>query len=146
MNCSENYYELIGVIEAYPDDAITFGRPFNLEKKSDKPDFSVSGDRKISIHMKPKSGSLKESAENGVAGDSYEVTVSWEIERVTRETYLQLETLKNTTNHLIVRTFGDGEMFVRAVSDGYEFQYEEGDGVISCTLTIRNVTGAQRVV
>lgn len=146
MNCSENYYELIGVIEAYPDDAITFDRPFNLEKKSDKPDFSVSGDRKISIHMKPKSGSLKESAETGVAGDSYEVTVSWEIERVTRETYLQLETLKNTTNHLIVRTFGDGEMFVRAVSDGYEFQYEEGDGVISCTLTIRNVTGAQRVV
>ena len=146
MNCSENYYELIGVIEAYPDDAITFGRPFNLEKKSDKPDFSVSGDRKISIHMKPKSGSLKESAETGVAGDSYEVTVSWEIERVIRETYLQLETLKNTTNHLIVRTFGDGEMFVRAVSDGYEFQYEEGDGVISCTLTIRNVTGAQRVV
>lgn len=146
MNCSENYYELIGVIEAYPDDAIKFGRSFNLEKKSDKPDFSVSGDRKISIHMKPKSGSLKESAETGVAGDSYEVTVSWEIERVTRETYLQLETLKNTTNHLIVRTFGDGEMFVRAVSDGYEFQYEEGDGVISCTLTIRNVTGAQRVV
>ena len=146
MNCSENYYELIGVIEAYPDDAITFGRPFNLEKKSDKPDFFVSGDRKISIQMKPKSGSLKESAETGVAGDSYEVTVSWEIERVTRETYLQLETLKKTTNHLIVRTFGDGEMFVRAVSDGYEFQYEEGDGVISCTLTIRNVTGAQRVV
>lgn len=146
MNCSENYYELIGVIEAYPDDAITFGRPFNLEKKSDKPDFSVSGDRKISIHMKPKSGSLKESAETGVAGDSYEVTVSWEIERVIRETYLQLEALKNTTNHLIVRTFGGGEMFVRAVSDGYEFQYEEGDGVISCTLTIRNVTGAQRVV
>lgn len=146
MNCSENYYELIGSIEAYPDDAVTFSRPFNIEKKSDKPDFSVSGDRKISIQMKPKSGSLKESAEASVAGDSYEVTVSWEVERVTQETYLQLETLKNSTNHLIVRTFGDGEMFVRAVSDGYEFQYEEGDGVISCTLTIRNVTGAQRVV
>nr|DAE97802.1 MAG TPA: hypothetical protein [Caudoviricetes sp.] len=146
MNCSENYYELIGIIEAYPDDAVTFSRPFNIEKKSDKPDFSVSDDRKISIQMKPKSGSLKESAETSVAGDSYEVTVSWEVERVTQETYLQLETLKNSTNHLIVRTFGDGEMFVRAVSDGYEFQYEEGDGVISCTLTIRNVTGAQRVV
>ena len=144
MNCSENYYELIGSIEAYPDDAVTFSRPFNIEKKSDKPDFSVSGDRQISIQMKPKSGSLKESAETSVAGDSYEVTVSWEVERVTQETYLQLETLKNSTNHLIVRTFGDGEMFVRAVSDGYEFQYEEGDGVISCTLTIRN--GAQRVV
>lgn len=146
MNCSENYYELIGSIEAYPDDAVTFSRPFNIEKKSDKPDFSVSGDRKISIQMKPKSGSLKESAETSVAGDSYEVTVSWEVEMVTQETYLQLETLKNRTNHLIVRTFGDGEMFVRAVSDGYEFQYEEDDGVISCTLTIRNVTGAQRVV
>lgn len=146
MNCSENYYELIGRIEAYPDDAVTFSRPFNLEKKSDKPDFTVSGDRKISIEMKPKSGSLKESAETSVAGDSYEVTVSWEVERVTRETYAQLDSLKNKTNHLIVRTFGDGEMFVRSVSDGYEFQYEEGDGVISCTLTIRNLTGAQRVV
>lgn len=146
MNCSENYYELIGSIEAYPDDAVTFSRPFNLEKKSDKPDFTVSGDRKISIEMKPKSGSLKESAETSVAGDSYEVTVSWEVERVTRETYAQLDSLKNSTNHLIVRTFCDGEMFVRAVSDGYEFQYEEGDGLISCTLTIRNVTGAQRVV
>lgn len=146
MNCNENYYELIGSIEACPDDAIIFNRPFNLEKKSDKPNFSISDDRKISIEMKPKSGSLQESAETSVAGDSYEVTVSWEIERVTQATYLQLETLKNITNHLIVRTFGEGEMFVRAVSDGYEFQYEEGDGVISCTLTIRNVTGAQRMV
>ncbi len=146
MNCNENYYELIGVIEAYPEDAVTFSLPFNLVKKSDKPYISLSGDRKISIQMKPKSGSLKESSETSVAGDSYEVTVSWEVERVTQETYLQLETLKNSTNHLIVRTFCDGEMFVRAVSDGYEFQYEEGDGVISCTLTIRNVTGAQRLV
>ena len=32
MNCSENYYELIGSIEAYPDDAVTFGRPYNLDK------------------------------------------------------------------------------------------------------------------
>lgn len=146
MNCSENYYELIGSIEAYPDDAVTFGRPFNLEKKSDPTDFSASEERKISIEMKRKSGSLKESAETGVAGDSYEVTVSWEIEQVTRDTYAQLETLKTTTNHLIVRTFGDNKMFVRAVEEGYEFQYEEGEGVISCTLTIRNLTGAQRVV
>ena len=146
MDCNENYYELIGAIEAYPDNAVTFGRPFNLEKKSDPTDFSASENQKMLIEMKPKSGSLKESAETGVAGYSYEVTVSWEIERVTRTTYSQLEALKSGTNHLIVRTFPDGKMFIRAVSDGYDFQYEEGDGVIACTLTIRNVTGAQRMV
>lgn len=146
MNCNENYYELIGSIEAYPDEAVTFSRPFNMEKKSDVPDFDVSGDRKISIQMKPKSGAVKESSQTGTAGDSYEVTVSWEIERVSRDTYIQLETLKNTINHLIVNTFGDGKMFIRAVPDAYDFRYEESEGTISCTLTIYNLTGVQRMV
>lgn len=146
MNCNENYYELIGSIEAYPDGSVTFGRPFNMERKSDVPDFEVTGDQKISIQMKPKSGSVKENSTNSVAGDSYEVTVSWEIERVVCETYAQLETLKNTINHLIVNTFGDGEMFIRAVKDAYDFHYEEGEGVITCTLTIHNITGVQRIV
>ena len=146
MNCKENYYELIGSIEAYPDSAVTFGRPFNMEKKSDSPDFTPIEDRKVVLPMKKKSGSLKETSSVSVSGESYEVVVTWQVEDVSQETYVVLESLKTETNHMIVRTFMDGQMFIRAVPGAYSFQYNESDGVLECELTVNNLTGAQRIV
>lgn len=146
MNCKENYYELIGSIEAYPDSAVTFGRPFNMEKKSDRPEFTPSGDRKQILPMKKKSGSLKETPSVSVSGESYEVVVAWEVEEVTQDTYAILESLKTETNHLIVRSFGEGEMFIRSVPGAHSFEYSENNGVLECELTINNLTGVQRIV
>lgn len=146
MNCKENYYELIGSIEAYPDSAVTFGRPFNMEKKSDRPDFTPQEDRKLVLPMKKKSGSLKETPSVSVSGEQYEVVVAWEVEEVTPETYAVLESLKTDTNHLIVRSFMDGEIFIRAIPGAHSFEYSESNGVLACELTINNLTGAQRIV
>lgn len=146
MNCNENYYELIGSIEAYPDSAISFARPFNMEKKSDPPAFTPSEDRKIVIPMKKKSGSLKETPSVTVSGESYEVVVSWEIERVTTEVYSILDSLKTETNHLIIRSFSDGGMFVRSIPGAHSFEYSYSEGLLKCELTIRNVTGAQHIL
>lgn len=145
MNCKENYYELIGSIEIYPDSAVTFGRPFNMEKKSDRPDFTPQEDRKLVLPMKKKSGSLKETPSVSVSGESYEVVVSWEVEEVNQETYAILESLKTDTNHLMVKSFIDGEIFIRAIPGAHSFEYSESNGVLECELTINNLTGAQRI-
>lgn len=145
MNCNENYYELIGSIEAYNESAMTFNRPFNIECKSMAPSFTPLPDRKKIIPMKRKSGRLKETSSVSVQGESYEVVVDWEVEDVTSETFALLESLKTETNHLIVRSFPDGEMFVRSISGAHSFEYLENDGILHCKLTIRNVTGAQRI-
>lgn len=144
-NCNENYYELIGSIVAFPDSSATFLRPFNMEKKSDAPSYTVTDAQKKLIPMKPKSGELRETFSRSVAGESYEVSVTWEIELVDKDVYILLERLKEEANHLIVKTFPDNELFVRAVPEGYSFQYEEGNGVLSCELSIKNMTGAQRM-
>lgn len=145
-NCNENYYELIGSIVAFPDSAATFSRPFNMERKSDAPSFSVTDRQKKTIPMKPRSGEVKETFSRSVAGESYEVTVTWEVEQVDGEVYALLESLKEEANHLIVKTFPDNGLFVRAVPEGYSFEYAENDGTLSCELVIRNMTGAQRML
>lgn len=146
QNCNERYYELIGSIIAVPDSVITFSIPFNLDKKGNEPSFFVSENNKVKVPMSPRSGALKETENVTEAGRSYEVTVSWEIEQVDRDTYSILESLESQVNHLIVRTFPENDLFIRAVPEAYSFSYEESDGVLSCELTIHNLTGAQRML
>ena len=144
MSCREYFYDTIGAIEAIPDSYINFQKPFYLEKKGEKPLFSITGDKKVNIPMKKKSGEIKESVSTSVAGESYEVTLKWNIEQVTDETYLILDGLKNEINHLIIRTFSDEGYFIRAVSPGYSFEYYESDGMIACELSITSTIGLQR--
>lgn len=145
-NCNETYYELIGSIVAFPNSAATFTKPFNMEKKSDRPSYTVSESAKVEIPIKKKSGGMTESVSSTVAGERYEVTVTWEIENVDNEAYTILEGLKRETNSLILKTFPDNDMFVRAVEDAYLFEYWEDDGVLSCKAVMQNITGVQRML
>lgn len=147
MNCQENYYELIGEIFAYPDTGIKFAQPFNLMKKHIAPaDFTPTESTRITVPMKKKSGSLKETPSLSVNGESYEVVITWTIENITPETYTLLETLKSGNKHLIVNTFGDKRILVRSTEYAYQFEYKESDGNIACEITIQNICGAQRVL
>ena len=148
MNCNERYYELIGEIIAYPENAIQFTTPFNLPgKKYITPsEYTITELEKLLLPMKKKSGSLKETPQVSVAGESYETKVSWTVENVTAEVYDTLERLKTGPHHLIVNTFGDNPMLIRAVEYAYNFAYKENDGNLSCELTIINVNGTQRVL
>lgn len=146
MDCNEIYYELIVSIEAYKDESVTFGRPFWVEQKETPLDvnFSVSG-KKV-IPMKKKSCSMKEDMSVSLSGKEYTVTLNWQIEEVSLDTYRILEELKNNTNHLVVRTFPDGKMFIRNIPDSDSLEYYEDRGVLTCTWTIHNLTGVQRML
>lgn len=145
MSCREYFYDKIGAIEAIPDNCINFHKPFNMEKKGMMPSFSITGDKKKNVPMKKKSGVIKESVNTSVAGDSYEISLKWEIEKITEETYVILDGLKNEINHLIIRTFSDEGYFIRSVYPGYSFEYYESDGMITCELSITSTTGLQRL-
>lgn len=147
MNCNENYYELIGEIFAYPNTGIHFSHPFNLMKKQISPtEYTLTESARITVPMKSKSATLKETPSLSINGESYEVVVSWQIENVTPDTYLILNSLKEGNKHLIVNTFGDNPLLVRSTEYAYQFEYKESDGNLICELTIQNICGAQRVL
>ena len=147
MNCQENYYELIGEIFAYPDTGIKFSQPFNLMKKHiTTAEFAPTESTRMTLPMKKKSGSLKETPSISVNGESYEVVIPWKIENVTAQTYATLDALKSGNYHFIVNTFGDNRMLVRSTEYAYQMEYKEQDGSLSCELTIQNICGAQRVL
>jgi len=147
MECREHYYELIGEIVAYPDAAIQFAQPFNeMKKYLSVQDYSTTESQKIVLPIKPTTGKLKETPAISVSGESYEVTVTCDIERVTPEVYSQLDALKKGINHLILRTFPDNKMVVRSTEYAYSFNYKENDGNIQCEFTIHNLCGTQRVL
>lgn len=147
MECKERYYELIGEIVAYPDAAISFSRPFNeMKKYVSESDFSTTESQKIVLNIKPSSGKLKETPSVSVSGESYDVTVTFDIEKVTADVYDHLDALKKGINHLIIRTFPDNRMLVRSTEYAYSFEYKENDGNLQCEFSIQNICGAQRVL
>lgn len=146
MDCNEIYYELIGSIEAYKDESVTFGRPFGVEQKGTPLDVNFSASGKRVIPMKRKSGSIKEDVSVSLSGEEYTVTLNWQIEEVSLDTYRMLEELKISTNHLVVRTFPDGKMFIRNIPGSDSFEYHEDRGVLTCTWIIHNLTGVQRML
>lgn len=147
MECKERYYELIGEIVAYPDTAISFTRPFSDPKKYiSESDFSTTESQKTILPVKSGTGKLKETPSVGVNGESYEVTVTFDIEKVTADVYDKLDVLKKGINHLIIRTFPDNKMLVRSTEYAYYFQYKENDGNLQCEFSIQNLCGAQRVL
>ncbi|MBQ8888538.1 MAG: hypothetical protein IJY59_03520 [Bacteroidaceae bacterium] len=147
MNCNETLFELISSIEAYP-----FGGSSSLETMSVH-EKSVSEEKMgldmssmIQVPMKIKSCSPSEKRGVELPGDSYEVTVSWEIAKLNKDTYNVLQHLYEKPNHLILRTYDSKGYFIRCEEEGYDFSYEEKDGLLECTVTIHNKNGLQRIL
>lgn len=147
MKCKEQSYDLIGEIWAYPESGIQFSQPFTQMKKYiTAADYTPDESTRISIPMKKKSSSLKESPSTDVHGESYGITMTWQMSTVSPDTLQTMERLKYPNNHLIVNTFGNNLMLIRTTEDAYQFQYKEQDGTLFCELTIGNVCGVQRVL
>lgn len=147
MDCRERYYELIGKIEACPLSSFAYSTLSASEKKyvADT-DFSFDDGQGFAVPMKKRSGSLKETPSVEVAGYSYEIIVSWEVEDVDAGIYENLERLKNSVNSLLITTFGERKMLVVPDEYGYQFLYNESDGNLKCELTAYCKCGAQRVL
>ncbi len=146
MDCKEHYYDLIGQISVYAGNAVSFSQPFNEMRKHLAPaDYTLTGLPLMTLKIKRDTGKLKETLSTSVNGESYEVTVTFEVEHVTAALYEKLDLLKKGFNHLILKSFPDNWMLVRSTEYAYRFEYKENDGNLQGEFTIQNLNGAQRV-
>lgn len=154
MNCKENFFGLVAEILACPPESITFtGNMFQEEKHIDDTYYNVSNKNlTFSVPMKAKSAECSESSNVDLPGDSYTVTVSWEVSNPSKNDFILLRKLKDVHNHLIIKMFGDNDSrneyaryFLYSPEYGYNFEYNEDKGTVKCKLSVTNINGLQRV-
>ena len=147
MNCNETLLDVITSIEAYPFSVDSNIKDMSVHsKRVSETELSSLSSMKMIVPMKPKSCTYSEKSSLSLPGDSYEVTVNWQVQKCNESEYEILESLYNNPNHLIIRAYGGGALFVRCEEHGYNFTYSEKDGLIDCELTIHNKSGIQRVI
>ena len=147
MNCNETLFDVITSIEAYDFSGVSTTRTMNVHTKDvSENELGLTSLAKTDVPMKPKSCSYSEKSSLEIPGDSYQVTVSWEVRQVDKSTYSFLESLREYPKHLILSTYGGGRYFIRCEEEGYVFSYIEKDGVIECEATFHNKNGIQRIL
>ena len=147
MNCNETLFDVITSIEAYDFGGVSSTRTMNVHSKSVvERELGLSSSDKTDVPMKSKSCTYSEKSSIQIPGDSYEVTVSWEVQTVDSNSYKVLENMKEYPKHLIIRTYSGKGYFIRCEEEGYEFSYQEKDGVIGCEATFHNKNGIQRIL
>ena len=147
MNCNEALFDVITSIEAYDFSGVSMMRTMNVHTKNvSESELGLASSTKMDVPMKSKSCSYSEKSSVEIPGDSYEVTVTWEVRQADKSVYTILESLKKYPKHLILRTYGGGGYFIRCEEEGYEFSYIEKDGLIECEATFHNKNGIQRIL
>jgi len=147
MNCKERNYELIMEITAYPDSAVSFKSPIQVYNKYlEFSDITLDETQAISIPVMRKTGKLSETEKVELSGKSYTVTLTWDADKLDKETYDKLKNLEKEFKHLKIKTFGNNFSFVRSTEDGYRFTQEEEAGVMKCELSVMNISGIQRML
>lgn len=147
MNCKETLFDVIASIEAYPFSGVSATRTMNFHAKHvEESGLGLETSAKLDVPMKPKTCKPSEKESLNLPGESYEVTVSWQVQRVDKDTYTVMEELKEYPKHLILRTYNDNGYFIRCEEHGYSFSYTEKDGLLECELSLHNRNGIQRIL
>ena len=147
MNCNETLFDVITAIEAYDFSGVSSTRTMNVHTKHvSESELGLDTSTKLSVPMKVKSCSPSEKETLEIPGDSYEVTVSWQVKYVDNSTYTVLESMKEYPKHLILRTYNGKGYFIRCEELGYGFSYSEKEGELDCELSIHNKNGIQRIL
>ena len=147
MNCNKTLFDVITSIEAYPFHGVSMLHTMNEHAKCvSKDTLGITWSEKIEIPMKPKSAKVSEKENMGVYGESYEVSLSWQIQHRSNDVYEVLKQVKENCNHLIINDYSEFSSFVRCEEHGYNFSYIEKDGLIECELIINNRNGVQLIL
>lgn len=147
MYCDELLFDVITSIEAYPFGGVSATRTMSVYGKNvSEEGLGLDGSSRIDVPLKPKTCNPEEKASLSVAGESYDVTVSWKIFFVGNDTYKVMDSLHEYPNHLILRTYSGRGYFIRCEEEGYRFSYVEKDGMLDCELKIHNKNGIQRIL
>ena len=91
MNCNEALFDVITSIEAYDFSGVSTTRTMNVHTKNvSESDLGLASLNKMDVPMKPKSCTYSEKSSVEIPGDSYEVTVSWEVRQADKSIYAVL--------------------------------------------------------
>lgn len=145
---TEQDFSIAGIVSAYDLQDITFTHPLQLRKRYLKAtgDFSIQQTAEgaiLPIH-RSEGASIEEKHDTGTNGDTYKVTVSFEVFHPTEDDYEILKMLRRP-HHLMLSHMGDHLSVIRATEDGWHYQ-EEGEDVLKVRITIHNANGQQRIL
>lgn len=166
MYCNVSNFTDIVKVEFYEDDQVDFSLPFVVyepEIYKCNPSATISDEQKVTgycvINGKPvhtaliddMSGELSVDSNTSVAGTKYKSTLTYNMEygrsKAMRQEYRNqlLDLLKY--NYQVVLTYITGDQqVIRTYKDGWSFSFKENKGTVSVTLTMENISGAQRVL
>lgn len=140
-DCNDKYYEKIVTLHAFPLDDCWFQFSSYLPGRTLFGDYYLPKDKKYKIPTISDSAEISEKSSLSDAGENMEITVSWETEIGNSEDLELLEFLKNNVCNILVTTFPDNNLLVRANKESYTFSYVMDDGYYSCELVVNNTSG-----
>lgn len=147
MSCKESYYDLIGELYAVGFDDVSFSKPLSVfEKTISRTEFEFSESDLIKVPLKKTTAKYSESYSGEATGGVFTSTITWEINNPSVEETTVLQQLTISPHHIFMKFLGDNFSLVRAVEYGYSFSMIENDGYLSCTITIVNSCGSQRII
>ena len=140
-DCSDKYYEKVVALHAFPGDDCWFQFSPYLPGRRIFGDYYLTQDKGIEIPFIADSANVSEKSTLSDAGENLEITLSWNTEIGNDDTLEVLEALKDSLHHILVTTFPDNILLIRATPESYTFSYTVSGGYYSCELTVNNASG-----
>lgn len=142
MSCRS--YSTAVQFSAYRLNDVSFPTPFQLDSFAiQSPD--VLNDPVVVANIE----SLTDTDSLSSAGRSHKVVLTFkyvpsdmDIEDINSE----INALRSGNFHILVTFLGGGTAWIRSTPDSFSFSTNESDNAITCTITIANVSGVQRVL
>lgn len=166
MYCNIANFTDIVKVDFYEVTDVFFSLPFPIYSPeiflTDSPDNLTSKQKAggyCKLNAAPKhsalidemSGEMSVDSQTSVAGIKYRCSLSYNVEYnntpfVQEEYKMQLVDLQKR-NFIVVLTYISGDrQVIRTDKDGWKFEFKENKGTVTVTLTMENISGAQRVL
>ncbi len=146
MSCLEQNFAMIGTIEAFDLSALSEGVNLYLPNRTLSASPMKSGTSPTLVPLHPGSAKLSENAVRSRAGDSYEVSLSWQVRTPSAADIAVLEAMKRGGKHLKITAFHDAVAYILADADHYQMDYQRNGEYIECSVKVCSMNGIQQMV
>lgn len=137
---------MIGTIEAFDLSALSEGVNLYLPNRTLSASPMKSGTSPTLVPLHPGSAKLSENAVRSRAGDSYEVSLSWQVRTPSAADIAVLEAMKRGGKHLKITAFHDAVAYILADADHYQMDYQRNGEYIECSVKVCSMNGIQQMV
>lgn len=159
-NCRNTYEDIIKVeFFSDSDDVISFKKPFVVyeplitvsDNTADNADCTIKKSADFVALIYEMSGTLTVDSSTDIAGTKFKVTLEYTMEWIgneedNEEYKRQLLCLRQNNYHLRVTYFGGAQQIIRSDKSSWMFSYKESKGKPNVTISLENISGAQRII